>query len=69
MSNFKANSFLVLFGTNKEIKNGTIWIPTKITTAYGAVFFTHGCVKNNTLYIWICLLGSLDEAKKYSCSY
>jgi len=69
MSNFKANSFLVLIGTNKEIKNEAIWIPTKITTTCGAVFFTHGCVKNQTLYIWICLLGSLDEANKYSCSY
>jgi hypothetical protein len=69
MSNLKANNFLVLIGTNKEIESEAIWIPTKITTTFGAVFFTHGCVRNKTLYIWICLLGSLDEANEYSCSY
>ena len=31
-------------------------------------FFTSACVKNETVYIWLLLLGSPDEAKKYSCT-
>ena len=35
----------------------------------GAVFFTSGCVENETVSFWISLVGPSDEAKKYSCTY
>ena len=38
-------------------------------SACGAVFFASGLVRNETMYAWTCLLGSLDEAKNYSCTY
>ena len=64
MSNGKgeANSFLVLFDTG-------YLFPIKLTSVCGAVFFTSGCFVNETVCIWIRLLGSSDEAKKYSCTY
>ena len=40
-----------------------------MTSTCGAVFFTFGVIENKIVYFWICLLGSVDEAKKYSCSY
>ena len=72
MSNGKgeANNFLVLFDTNEfSLTDGGYWFPSKMTSVCGAVFFTSGCVTNETVYIWIRLLGSSDEAKKYSCTY
>ena len=79
MSNGKANNFLVLFDTNEfsltredgdtsSLIDGGYWFPSKMSVC-GAVFFTSGCVLNETVYIWIRLLGSSDEAKKYSCTY
>ena len=67
MSNGKANNFLVLFDSNGLFLG--YWIPSKITSVCGAVFFTSGCVENETVYFWISLVGSSDEAKKYSCTY
>ena len=32
-------------------------------------FFTSGYVKNDTVYLWLRLFGSSDEAKKYCCTY
>ena len=32
------------------------------------VFFACGYIKNNTVYFWLRLLGSSDEAKKYLCT-
>ena len=40
-----------------------------MTSTCGAVFFINGFIENKAVYIWICLLGSADEAKKYSCTY
>ena len=40
-----------------------------MTSTCGDVFFTFEYVKNETLYVWICLLGSSDEAKKFSVTY
>ena len=51
-----------------SMENGTSWPPTKWTSTSGAVFFTSGYVENQTFYVWSCLLGSVDEAKKYSCT-
>ena len=69
MSNVEANNFLVLFGTNEFTLTGiTYWNPAKITSTCEAVFLNSGYVKNNTVYFWLLLLGSSDEAKKYSCT-
>ena len=74
MSNGKGepNNFLVLFVSIEfnhfSLTDGGNWFPRKITSG-GAVFFTSGCVINKTVYFWIRLLGSSDEAKKYSCTY
>ena len=68
--NGEANKFLVKFGIHTlGLKKGSSWFPCKMTSACGAVFFNNGYVENKTVYFWICLLGSADEAKKYSCSY
>merc|ERR1719273_1149671 len=40
-----------------------------MTTTCGAVFFLFAYIENEHLYVWICLLGSSDEAKNFSCSY
>ena len=72
MSNGKggANNFLVLFDTTEfSLTDGGNWFPSKMTSVTGAVFFTSGCVLNKTVYIWIRLLGSSDEAKKFSCAF
>ena len=68
MSNEKENNFLVIFGTNEEFKDGEHWSPTKMISTCGAVLFTSGYVKNETVYFWLNLLGSSDEAKKYACT-
>ena len=68
--NGEENKFLVTFNTERNgLKHDTSWIPGKMTSSCGAVFFKLGFVENKTFYIWICLLGSSDEAKKYSCTY
>ena len=70
MLNGDANKFLVLFDSNNfDFRNGGLWFPSKITSTCGAVFFTSGYVKNDTVYLWLRLFGSSDEAKKYCCSY
>ena len=51
------------------MENGSNWPPSKLTSTCGGVFFTSGCIENDTFYLWCCLLGSSDEAKKYSGSY
>ena len=68
MSNGEANNFLVIFNTNEKFKDGDYWSPTKMISTCGAVFFTSGYVKNETVYFWLNLLGSSDEAKKYACT-
>ena len=50
----------------QALQNGKHWIPGKITSSCGAVFFTFGIIDNNTLYSWIVFYGSADEAMKYS---
>ena len=51
------------------MENGTTWPPSKLTSTCGGVFFVSGCIENDTFYLWCCLLGSSDEAKKYSGIY
>ena len=68
MSNGEANNFLVIFNTNEKFKDGDYWSPTEMISTCGAVFFTSGYVKNETVYFWLNLLGSSDEAKKYACT-
>ena len=67
--NGEENKFLVSFSTKSGLKEGKSWHPTKMTSTCGAVFYTNGFIENKTVYIWICLFGSSDEAKKYSCTY
>ena len=71
MSNKEPNKFFVLldFSHCEEFEDGDFWFPDKMTSTCGAVFFTSGYVKNETVYYWLCLLGSPDEAKKYGCTY
>ena len=70
MSDVEANKFNISFKMNKfDLKDGQSWFPCKMTSTCGAVFFTNGFIENKTVYIWICLLGSAYEAKKYSCTY
>ena len=70
MLNGEAKKFLVKFNTKTlDLKDVKSWYPSKMTSTCGAVFFTFGFLENKTVYFWICLLGSADEAKKYSCSY
>ena len=70
MSDVEANKFHISFETNKfDLEDGESWFPSKMTSTCGAVFFINGFIENKTVYIWICLLGSADEAKKYSCTY
>ena len=63
------NKFLVPFSTRLGLIEGKTWFPSKMTSTCGAVFFNSGYIVNQTIYIWICLFGSSDEAKKYSCTY
>ena len=67
----EANKFDIVFEPeeNNGLKDGDSWFPTKMTTTCGAVFLICGWIANKTMYTWICLLGSSDEAKKYSCTY
>ena len=69
MPNEEVNKFIVLIDTGLQLENDDSWAPTKMTSTCGGVFFTSKYVKNETLYIWICLLGSSDEAKKFSVTY
>ena len=68
--NKEANKFLALLDLPlfEEFEDGDFWFPGKMTSTCGAVFFTSGFVKNETVYFWLVLLGSSDEAKKYSCT-
>ena len=66
----QANKFDIVFETeNIALEDEDSWGPTKMTTCCGAVFLLCGWIENKTMYTWICLLGSSDEAKKYSCTY
>ena len=69
MSNDKANKFDIWLGCQHEFGHEDSWIPTKMTTICGAVFFSFTYIEDKHLYMWICLLGSSDEAKHFSCSY
>ena len=70
MLNGDANKFLVLFDSNNfKFQNGGLWFPSKMTSTCGAVFFTSGYIKNDTVYLWVRLFGSSDEAKKYCCTF
>ena len=69
MSNDKANKFDIWLGCQHELEHDDSWPPTKMTTTCGAVFFSLAYIENKHLYVWICLLGSSDEAKNFSCSY
>ena len=40
-----------------------------MTTSCGAVFFNTAYTENKVMYFLICLMGSSDEAKKYSCTF
>ena len=51
-----------------DLTEGGCWTPSEMTTSCGSIFYVSGCVKNKTVYFWICLLGSLDRAKSYSCT-
>ena len=71
MSNKEANKFDfdVWIDPGLELENEDSWAPSKMTSTCGGVFFSSVYVKNETLYVWICLLGSSDEAKKFSVTY
>ena len=69
MSNEEVNKFSLSIDTGLELENKDSWAPTKMTSTCGDVFFTFEYVKNETLYVWICLLESSDEAKKFSITY
>ena len=69
MSNDETNKFDIGIGCPREFENEDSWAPTKITSTCGAVFFPFTYVENKHLYVWICLLGSSDEANNFSCSY
>ena len=69
MSNEEVNKFSVFIDTELELENDDFWAPSKMTSTCGGVFFTSQYVKNETFYVWICLLGSSDEAKKFSVTY
>ena len=64
-----ANKFSVWIDSYTELKNKDFWAPSKMTSTCGAVFFISVYVKNDTLYVWVCLLGSSDAAKSFSCKY
>ena len=66
----EANKFEIVFEMEKiDFEDGESWHPAKITSTCGAVFLSSGYIANKTIYTWISLLGSSDEAKKYSCTY
>ena len=69
MSDVEVNKFSICIDTGRELENDDSWTPTKITSTCGAVFFLSVYIENKTLYAWICLLGSSDEAKKFKVSY
>ena len=69
MLNGEANHFLVLLGIHEEIEDSDYWSPSKMTSTCGAVFFASAYVIYPTVYIWLCFLGSSEEAKKYRCTY
>ena len=70
MSNGEENKFLVEYGTSKfGLKDKKSWSPGKMTTSCGAVFFNTAYTENKVMYFLICLMGSSDEAKKYSCTF
>jgi len=69
MLNGDANNFLVLVGIHEEIGDDDYWLSSKMTSTCGAVFFTSGYVRNETVYLWLWLLGSSEQAKKYRCTY
>jgi hypothetical protein len=70
MSNGEGNKFLVEYCTSRfGLKDGKSWSPGKMTTSCGAVFFNTAYIENKVMYFLICILGSSDEAKKYSCTF
>ena len=50
------------------LKNGSYWMPTKLTSTCGAVFFTGAQCSKDSICLWVTLMGSSDEAENYSSS-
>ena len=69
MSNDEANVFHIWIDCLHKFENEDSWAPTKMTSTCGAVFFPLTYIENKHLYVWICLLGSSDETKNFSCTY
>ena len=69
MSNDEANKFNTWISCPHEFENEDSWAPAIMTSTCGSVFFSFTYFENKHLYVWICLLGSSDEAKNFSCSY
>ena len=65
----KVNTYHVRLDNSNNFSSGSAWVPCKITTSCGAVFFTVGKAIANTVYFWTIFLGSSDEARRYSCKY
>ena len=65
----KVNIYHVRLDNSNNFSSGSAWVPCKITTSCGAVFFTVGKAIANTVYFWTIFLGSSDEARRYSCKY
>ena len=59
---------LVLYTAENGMKNGSNWMPTKLTSACGAVFFIGAQCSKDSMCLWVTLMGSSDEAENYSSS-
>ena len=61
----KENVFILKYFA-EGLENGTVWIPIKLTSSCGAIFFTTGKVVKDSFCLGVIFMGSLDEAKNYS---
>ena len=48
------------------LENGNTWSLGKFTSSCGALFFTGSKIVKDSFCIWVILMGSSDEAKRYT---
>ena len=67
MYDAKGNTFYGTYLTEKcGLENGHVWVLGKFTSSCGALFFTGSKIVKDSFCFWVILIGSSDEAKKYS---
>lgn len=68
MAEGKKNEWVAL----KHFEDGDLddcntWSSRKVTSTDGDIFYESSCIENNAFHLVIYLLGSPDEAKKFTC--